>query len=78
MAKLSFRGAGYCTTGSVAGGELPIWDLGPGGGWGEVRRPSGIGEPRRTERGGGDERNEVFGGGAEVADAANTLREAMR
>ena len=75
---MSFPGVGCCTTGGVVGVGLSIWELGPGGGWGEVRRPSGIGEPRRTERGGGDERNEVFGGGAGAADAANPLRAALR
>ena len=62
----------------MAGGGLSIWELGPGGGWGEVIRPSRIVEPRRTERGSGDERNEVFGGGARAADAANPLGAAMR
>ena len=54
---MSFPGVGCCTMGGVVVVGLPIWELGPGGGWGEVRRPSGIVEPRRTERGGGDERN---------------------
>ena len=74
---MSFPGAGYCTTGGMAGGGLSIWELGPGGGWGEVRSHSEIVEPRWAERGGGDERNEVFGGGAGAADAANPLRAAM-
>ena len=75
---MSFPGVGCCTMGGVVVVGLPIWELGPGGGWGEVRRPSGIVEPRRAERGGGDERNEVFGGGAGAADAANPLRAALR
>ena len=62
----------------MAGGGSSIWEWGPSDGWGEVRRPSGIVEYRRIERGGGDERNEVFGGGAGAADAANPLRAAMR
>ena len=32
----------------------------------------------RAERGGGDERNEAFGGGARAADAANPLRATVR
>ena len=35
-------------------------------------------EPKRAERGGSDERNEAFGGGAGAADAANPLRAAVR
>ena len=74
---MSFPGAGYCTARGVAGVGLSIWELGPGGGCGEVRRPSEIVEPRRTERGDGDERNEVFEGGDGAADAANPLQAAM-
>ena len=55
-----------------------IWGLGAGGGRYESGRPSGILEPRRAERVGGDERNGVFGGGAGAADAANPLRAALQ
>ena len=60
-----------------------------GGGWsmcglggvamrGGVGRLSGIVEPRRAERGSGDERSVTFGGGDGAADAAHPLRSAMR
>ena len=77
---MSFPGAGYCAAGGAAGGELSIWELEPGVGSDEVRRPSEIVESKskRADRGGGDERSEAFGGGAGVADAANPLRAAMR
>ena len=39
--------------------------------------PVGSWRPRRAERGGSDERNEAFGGGTGVADAANPLRAAV-
>ena len=45
---------------------------------GEVGRLSGIVEPRRTERGGGDEQSGAFRGGDGAADAANPLRAVMR
>ena len=45
---------------------------------GGVGRLSGIVEPRRAERGSGDERSVAFGGGDGAADAANLLRSAMR
>ena len=45
---------------------------------GGVGRLSGIVEPRRAERGSGDERSGAFGGGDGAADAANPLRSAMR
>ena len=41
-------------------------------------RLSGIVEPRRAERGSGDERSVAFGRGDGAADAANPLRSAMR
>ena len=40
---------------------------------GGVGRLSGIEEPRRAERGIGDERSVAFGRGDGAADAANTL-----
>ena len=58
---------------------------GPTGGWrglasGGARHddPGGIVEPRWAERGGGDERDEAFGGGARMADVVNPLQVAMR
>ena len=71
-------GVAHCKTGDAAGGEWSIWGLGVGVGRGEARRHSGIVESRRAERGGGDERNECFRGGAGAADAANLLRVAAR
>ena len=44
---------------------------------GGVGRLSGIVEPRRAERGSGDEQSVAFGGGDGAADAANPLRSAM-
>ena len=73
-------GVAYCKTGDAAAGEWSIWGLGVGVSVrrGEARRPSGIVESRRADRGGGDERNECFRGGAGAADAANLLRVAAR
>ena len=45
---------------------------------GEAGRSSGIVEPRRAERGGGDERSGAIGGGAGAVDTANPLRAAVR
>ena len=45
---------------------------------GGVGRLSGIVEPRRAERGSGDERSVAFEGGDGAADVANPLRSAMR
>ena len=45
---------------------------------GEAGRPSGLVEPRRAERGGGDERSGTFGEGAIEVDTANPLRAAVR
>ena len=44
---------------------------------GGVGRLSGIVEPRLAERGSGDERSVVFGGGDGAAEAANPLRSAL-
>ena len=41
-------------------------------------RPSGIVDPRRADRGGGDKRSGAFGRGAGAADAADPLRVAMQ
>ena len=73
-----FSGVVYCRTGDAAGDEWPIRGLGTVARRGEAGRPSGVVEPRRAERGGGDERNEAFGGGAGAAEAANPLRAAVR
>ena len=67
-----------CRTGGTAGGEWPNWGLGASVRRGEAVRPSGIVKPRRAERGGDNERNETFGGGAGAADAVNPLRAAAQ
>ena len=75
---VSLPGAVCCKTEDAEGGEWSIWGLGADVRRGEAGRPSGLVDPRRAERGGGDERNETFGGGAVAADAANPLRAAGR
>ena len=75
----SLSGAVICRTGDATGAS------GPTGGWrrpalGGARHKDTVGSwsRARAERGGGDERNEAFGGGAGAADAANPLRAAVR
>ena len=54
-AQVSFPGAMYCKTGGAVDSEWSIWELEPGVRQGGARRPSGIVEPKRAERGGGEE-----------------------
>ena len=61
--------------GAVGGGESDWRSGGVGVELVEARRPGEVVEPRRADRGGGDVRS---GGGAEAADAANTLWLAVR
>ena len=68
----------YSKISDAAGGEWSIWGLGVGVRRRQTGRPSGIVVPRRAERGGGDEQNKDFGGGARAADAANPLQAAER
>ena len=79
MALASLSGAAVVyRTGGAVGSEWSNWRLGGGVGRGEAWRPSRIVDPRWTERGGGDERNGVFEGGAGAADNANPLRTAVK
>ena len=76
MLVLSSGVAPYRARGAT-GGEWSIRGLGAVAMRGGVGRLSGIVEPRRAERGGGDGRNMAFGGGGGAADAANPLRATM-
>ena len=76
MAQTSYSRVVWFETGNAVG-VGSIWGVGAGDGRHKSGRPSGIAEPRRSDRGSGDERSGVFGGSAGAADAANPLRAAL-
>ena len=56
---------------------MSIWVFWVAGGWRKPGRPSGVVEPRRSDRGSGDERGCVLGVSSGAAGAANPLRAAL-
>ena len=76
MAQASYSRVVWFKTGDAVG-VGSIWGFGAGDGRRKSGRPSGVVEPRRSDRGSGDERSGVFGRSAGVADAANPLRAAL-
>ena len=76
VAQASYSGIVRFEAGDAVG-VGSIWGFGAGDGRHKSGWPSGIVEPRRSDRGSGDERSCVFGGSAGAADAANPLQAAL-
>ena len=54
-----------------------IWEFGVGDVRHKLGQPSRVVEPRRSDRGSGDDRSDVFGRSTGAAGAANPLRAAL-